>query len=293
MDQIKIGKYIADKRKSLGMTQAALAEELDVGDKSVSKWERGVCLPDVSKYQELCDVLGISLNELFAGEDLEESTIVKQSEQNIIGISSLGKIQNKRLLRIILLLLVCVMVMAAGFVWNIKQDKTLRGNYITAFSIDNPDEAAIAYTFGNASIFNYSLDENYEKVTFEIVKYNEGKITDFVIEERSLPASRRQEDMVGIRDNLQHNEYQAIMTDGCGSIGFSLPISITSKEKELGWTYSELDSPVKVEKGKKILLYVRLAGEIVAGYSLSDITGNPEKTLKNTELCYLIYVTFE
>ena len=48
MDLIKIGKYIASKRKSLGMTQKQLAEKLGMSDKSVSKWERGVCLPDVS-----------------------------------------------------------------------------------------------------------------------------------------------------------------------------------------------------------------------------------------------------
>ena len=56
MDLIKIGKYIASKRKSLGMTQKQLAEKLGMSDKSVSKWERGVCLPDVSVYKELCFV---------------------------------------------------------------------------------------------------------------------------------------------------------------------------------------------------------------------------------------------
>ena len=70
MDFVKIGKYIASKRKSLGMTQKQLAEKLGMSDKSVSKWERGVCLPDVSVYKELCSILGISLNEFLAGEDI-------------------------------------------------------------------------------------------------------------------------------------------------------------------------------------------------------------------------------
>lgn len=47
MDTVKIGKYIAGKRKALGMTQAQVAEKLGMSDKSVSKWERGICLPDV------------------------------------------------------------------------------------------------------------------------------------------------------------------------------------------------------------------------------------------------------
>ena len=57
MDLIKIGKYIAGKRKELGMTQKQLAEKLGMSDKSVSKWERGVCLPDVSVYSDLCLIL--------------------------------------------------------------------------------------------------------------------------------------------------------------------------------------------------------------------------------------------
>ena len=57
MDLIKIGKYIAEKRKALGLTQKQLAEQLGMSDKSVSKWERGICLPDVSVYMELCGIL--------------------------------------------------------------------------------------------------------------------------------------------------------------------------------------------------------------------------------------------
>ena len=68
MDTVKIGKYIAGKRKALGMTQAQVAEKLGMSNKSVSKWERGICLPDVSVYMALCEILGISLNEFIAGE---------------------------------------------------------------------------------------------------------------------------------------------------------------------------------------------------------------------------------
>ena len=56
MDLVKIGKYIAGKRKALRMTQKQLAEKLNMSDKSVSKWERGICLPDVSVYMELCGI---------------------------------------------------------------------------------------------------------------------------------------------------------------------------------------------------------------------------------------------
>ncbi len=61
MDLTKIGKYIASKRKKLGLTQKQLAEKLGMSDKSVSKWERGICLPDVSVYIQLCNILKINI----------------------------------------------------------------------------------------------------------------------------------------------------------------------------------------------------------------------------------------
>ena len=103
MDLIKIGKYIAGKRKSLGMTQKQLAEKLGMSDKSVSKWERGVCLPDVSVYKELCSILGISLNEFLAGEDIAQENMIQKSETNIIEVIrdniKLRKIRNHRSMR--------------------------------------------------------------------------------------------------------------------------------------------------------------------------------------------------
>ena len=86
MDLVKIGSYIAEKRKKLGMTQKQLAEKLGKSDKSVSKWERGICLPDVSVYLELCEILGISLNEFLAGEDIEVTNVEKKSEDTLIQI---------------------------------------------------------------------------------------------------------------------------------------------------------------------------------------------------------------
>ena len=68
MDQLKIGKFIADCRKRKNLTQMQLAEKLGITDKAVSKWERGVAMPDASIMLELCDILGISVNELLSGE---------------------------------------------------------------------------------------------------------------------------------------------------------------------------------------------------------------------------------
>ena len=91
MDQIKIGAFIAANRKKLGLTQVQLAEQLGVSNKSVSKWERGVCLPDVSLYQPLCGILDISLTEFFAGEKLSEETLIQRTEETIMEVSMKGK----------------------------------------------------------------------------------------------------------------------------------------------------------------------------------------------------------
>ena len=68
MDQIKIGKFIAQCRKDRGMTQMQLAEKLGITDRAVSKWETGKSMPDVAIITDLCRELGISLNDLLSGE---------------------------------------------------------------------------------------------------------------------------------------------------------------------------------------------------------------------------------
>ena len=65
------------------MTQKQLAEKLNMSDKSVSKWERGICLPDVSVYMELCEILGISINEFLAGEDIDAENVEKSQKTTL------------------------------------------------------------------------------------------------------------------------------------------------------------------------------------------------------------------
>lgn len=84
MDQEKIGRYIAEKRKGLGLTQKQLAQKLDMSDKSVSKWERGICLPDASVYSDLCEILGIRISEFFAGEDIPSESAAEYSEKSLL-----------------------------------------------------------------------------------------------------------------------------------------------------------------------------------------------------------------
>ena len=71
MDQIKIGRFISERRKKVNLTQVQLAEKLGITDKAVSKWERGIAMPDTSIMLLLCDILKISVNELLSGEKID------------------------------------------------------------------------------------------------------------------------------------------------------------------------------------------------------------------------------
>ena len=87
MDQIKIGRFIAECRKKANLTQMQLAEKLGITDKAISKWERGVAMPDTSIMLELCDILGISVNELLNGEKINMENNDQKNEQLLLDMA--------------------------------------------------------------------------------------------------------------------------------------------------------------------------------------------------------------
>ena len=84
MEQIKIGKFIAECRKNINLTQMQLAERLNVTDRAVSKWETGRAMPDSAIMLELCDILGITVNDLLSGEVVTMDNYNKEMEKNLI-----------------------------------------------------------------------------------------------------------------------------------------------------------------------------------------------------------------
>ena len=84
MDSKKIGAFIAVNRKAKGFTQEQLGEKLGVSNKTISRWENGNYMPDLSLLEPLSRELGISLNELLAGEKIEKEKAIEYSEQNLI-----------------------------------------------------------------------------------------------------------------------------------------------------------------------------------------------------------------
>lgn len=95
MDQSKIGKFIAECRKEKELTQMQLAEKLGITDKAISKWERGIAMPDTAIMLELCDILGISVNELLSGERLNMENDGQKSEQLLLEMAKEIEKKNK------------------------------------------------------------------------------------------------------------------------------------------------------------------------------------------------------
>src|SRR5574344_1625485 len=99
MNQIKIGKFIAECRKKNNLTQMQLAEKLNITDRAISKWENGKAMPDSSIMLDLCAELKISVNELLSGEVLEMNSYNEKMEQNLIDMVRQKEASDKRLLK--------------------------------------------------------------------------------------------------------------------------------------------------------------------------------------------------
>lgn len=123
MNLIKIGKFIAEMRKEKNLTQSMLAEKLGITDRAVSKWERGICLPDAGIMVILCEILGISVNELLTGEKITMENKEVITEKNLIELVGNLEQANKRLLRaefvyfaIILVLFIATVFISKAFI---------------------------------------------------------------------------------------------------------------------------------------------------------------------------------
>ena len=98
MDQIKIGKFIAECRKKNNLTQMQLAEKLNITDRAISKWENGKGMPDSSIMLDLCAELKISVNELLSGEMIDMKEYDKKTEELLVKLAKQDEIKNKKLM---------------------------------------------------------------------------------------------------------------------------------------------------------------------------------------------------
>lgn len=98
MDQIKIGKFIKERRNLKNITQSELASILGITDRAISKWENGICMPDVGTIPEICKILDITVNDLFSGEIVKMKDYDKKLEQNLLELAKKEEAQNKKMM---------------------------------------------------------------------------------------------------------------------------------------------------------------------------------------------------
>ena len=116
MDQVKIGKFIAERRKKANLTQMQLAEKLNITDRAVSKWETGKAMPDSSIMLDLCDVLGISVNDLLCGEVVSMENYNKKLESNLLEMARQKEAADRRLLALEVFIGVLVTAVLCGMI---------------------------------------------------------------------------------------------------------------------------------------------------------------------------------
>ena len=114
MDLIKIGKFIADCRKEKGLTQEQLAEKLYITDRAVSKWERGLSLPDADKMLDLCNILDINVNELLNGEKINMKDYDKKTDELLVELAKQEELKNKKLITDMYVLAITAVIFYIG-----------------------------------------------------------------------------------------------------------------------------------------------------------------------------------
>ncbi len=122
MNQEQIGKFIADCRKEKGLTQMQLAEKLGITNRAISKWENGKSMPDVALLMPLCEILGISVNELLSGQRITMEKYEEIAENNFEKIMKVvdKKLNQNKILKVIIILLAAVI--AANLAYSLGEE---------------------------------------------------------------------------------------------------------------------------------------------------------------------------
>lgn len=266
MDLVKIGKYIAGKRKALGMTQKQLAEKLNMSDKSVSKWERGICLPDVSVYMELCEILGISINEFLAGEDIDAENVEKKSEDNIIQVTKDSKKKQKNLKSILAVVttfaVIMVLVLGVVFVHKVMQPK----NYITAVDRTSAEMKTAELLSGTdgAYLFNFYVKEEYKTLTIYLSEYqageliNKSKVAD--LDYDGLESAKR--GVIAVIPDFELFRVKLIIADDYSKCSTDFPILENVENREYyGRSATQVEGEVPIQRDTEQGLMALIYGE--------------------------------
>ena len=295
MDLIKIGTYIAGKRKVLGMTQRQLAEQLGMSDKSVSKWERGVCLPDVSLYSQLCQILGISINEFLAGEDIARENIAQKSEENILGVAKDSKNQQRRL-KSFLWVPLAVSLLALAIIGTVLYRAHGPQNYIAPMAQESIETktAELLSDADSVFLYQYAASKDYTALKIFVSEYRAGTLVKkdpIVLSCNGIDAPEK--GMVLIVPDVTHSLVKLILATEDTKFSTEIPILEGAEDPtQYGRSASEIESRTDItyDGEQPLVALIYDAGEM-RKFGLSDIMhGNTEPLAEND---YVYFFSFE
>ena len=296
MDLIKIGKYIAEKRKALGLTQKQLAEQLGMSDKSVSKWERGICLPDVSVYMELCGILGISMNEFLAGEDISEENIVKIAEDNLIQVAKDSKAKQKNLKVIIAVMLLITVLTVSVLGSMIFRRLSQPRNYMMPVDRNSTEmkTAEILSGVDGAYLFRYSTKDKCRKLTIYASEYQFGKLISkeaiFGITYDEMETSP--EGIIALIPDFDNFEIKTVLTDSDSKCTAYVPILENVPEREYyGRSATQIEelTPVQYDTEQGVVAFI-YGKDGISGFAIDDVTN--EEYISDNDYVYYFSVEF-
>ena len=242
MDLVKIGKYIAGKRKALGMTQKQLAEKLNMSDKSVSKWE------------------------LLAGEDIDAENVEKKSEDNIIQVTKDSKKKQKNLKSILAVVttfaVIMVLVLGAVFVHKVMQPK----NYITAVDRTSAEMKTAELLSGvdGAYLFNFYAKEEYKTLTIYLSEYqageliNKSKVAD--LDYDGIESAKR--GVIAVIPDFELFRVKLIIADDYSKCSTDFPILENVENREYyGRSATQVEGEVPIQRDTEQGLMALIYGE--------------------------------
>ena len=309
MDLIKIGKYIAEKRKALGLTQKQLAEKLNMSDKSVSKWERGICLPDVSIYMELCSILRISINEFLAGKDIDAENVIEKSDSNLIQITKESKKKQKNLKTILAVVTVFAVIVSAIlgtlFFHKLIQPK----NYITAVDQTSTEMKTAELLSGTdgAYLFHYFTKDEFKTLTIYVSEYQFGtlisksKVADLDYDGIDSPSRG----VIAVVPDFESFKVKLIVADDYAKYSTDFPILENIENREYyGRSASQIKGKIPIQihsastiEGKTAIPSDSEQGLMALIYGKDGLSGIPitemEKGIVGVENDYVYYLSFQ
>ncbi len=312
MDQIKIGKYIAEKRKTLGLTQRQLAERLGMSDKSVSKWERGVCLPDVSVYAELCAILGISVNEFLAGEDISREELPRKAEDNLVQVSADSERRQQKLKRIIAALAVLALAAAAlvgAMLWQAHRPR----NCIEPLDRDSAEMQTAELLAGRdgARLYRFRTTDRFRSVSVWCTAYRNGAL---VGKERYglaygnadsapgeqvalLPSASPPEGMIVLVPDVQASVIRLILAGSGTRYAVEIP-AFQELEADRGFVRAERrqlegETPIRFGEEQELAAFIVDGGGRFYSAGRSDFAPGNDGTPDDYEYDYVYYFSVQ